>query len=72
MRILGGGLKGLKHENEFKYFDKKLKILGLNKSLYWFLNFEDEPLMSCRLCNFTHGENIRKIHISTRDCCQNT
>ncbi len=26
--------------------------MGLNKSLYWFLNFEYRPLMSCRLCDF--------------------
>ncbi len=45
-------LKGLGHEIEFKYFDKKWIILGLKKSIYWFLSVEDEPLMSCRLCHF--------------------
>jgi hypothetical protein len=25
---------------------------GQNKNLYWFLNFKDEPLMSCRLCHY--------------------
>jgi hypothetical protein len=25
---------------------------GQNKNLYWFLNFKDEPLMSCRLCDY--------------------
>ncbi len=29
-----------------------MDIPALKKILYWFLNFEDEPLMSCRLCNF--------------------
>jgi hypothetical protein len=41
---------------------KKQIILSQNKSLYYFLNFEDEPLMSCRLCHFSSGkgENIRE------------
>jgi hypothetical protein len=37
----------------------------INTSLYWFLNFEEEPMMSCRLCYFPHdeGEHIReKLH----------
>ncbi len=32
-------LKGLGHETEFKYFEKKWTLLNLNRSLYWFLNF---------------------------------
>jgi hypothetical protein len=47
-------LKGPDNDIEFKYFDKKWKILGLNKN--WFMNFEDEPLTSCRLCLFSRGE----------------
>jgi hypothetical protein len=32
-------LKGLIHEIELKYFDKKWILLGLKRNLYWFLNF---------------------------------
>ncbi len=45
--------KELVHEIEFKYFDKKDN--SLFRSLYWFLNFEDDPLMSCRLRHFPRG-----------------
>ncbi len=37
----------------------------INTSLYWFLNFENEPVMCCRLCHFPHdeGEHIwEKLH----------
>jgi hypothetical protein len=40
-------LKGRSVKMEFKYFDKKWTVLGLNKNLYWFMNFLDAPLMSC-------------------------
>ncbi len=43
-------------QNSNVFFIKKWIILVLNKSLYWFLNVEDDPRMSCRLCYF--GENI--------------
>jgi hypothetical protein len=38
-------LKGLGHEIEFKYFDKKLIVLVLNSYLSWFLNFQNTLLM---------------------------
>jgi hypothetical protein len=37
-------LRGLRHEIEFKYFEK-MHNLGLIKSLYLVLNFEDGPLI---------------------------
>jgi hypothetical protein len=45
-------IKGLGHEIEFKYLDKKIDNSLPKRNLYWFLNLEDEPLMSCRLCHF--------------------
>jgi hypothetical protein len=48
-------LRGLGHEKEFKYFDKnELFWVYVNKSLYQFLNFENE-LMSCRFFHFPSG-----------------
>jgi hypothetical protein len=47
-------LKGLGHEIEFKIVSK-IKNLGPNKSLYWLLNFGDEPFMSCRLYHLPPG-----------------
>jgi hypothetical protein len=32
-------LKGLTHEMEFDFFDKNEYVLGLNKNLYWLLNY---------------------------------
>jgi hypothetical protein len=39
-----------------KLFWQKWILLGPNKSLYRFLSFKDEPLMSCRLCHFLRGK----------------
>jgi hypothetical protein len=43
-------LEGQGHEMEFNILSK-IKNFGLNKSLYWPLNFGDEIFMSCRLCH---------------------
>jgi hypothetical protein len=48
-------LKGLAHEKELNFLTKKLIVLGLNKDLYWFLNFKDEFLMSYCISHFPHG-----------------
>ncbi len=47
--------KGLGLEIEFIFWQKWI-VLGPNKSLFWFLTFEDELLMSCRLCHFSSGK----------------
>ncbi len=39
-------------------------IWGLNRSFYWFLNFEDEPLCELSSLAFLNCENIwEKIHL---------
>ncbi len=54
--------KGTGSRDRIQIFWKKRIIPGQNKSLYFFFNFEDEPLMSCRLCHFPsdESENIRE------------
>ncbi len=41
-------IKGTGSIKRMKRFDKTGQF-GLNKNLYWFLNFKDEPLMRSRL-----------------------
>jgi hypothetical protein len=43
--------KGTGSRDRIQIVGQDCVILGLNKSLYQFLNFEDEPLMSRRLCH---------------------
>jgi hypothetical protein len=60
-------LIGFSYGDWVKYFDKMFTvILGLKKGLSFFLIFEDEPLIRCRVCHFPSGsgKNIwEKFHV---------
>jgi hypothetical protein len=47
LKCITGFSKGLLHEIEFKYLDKRT-VLVVNKYLFWFFNFQNASLMRCR------------------------
>jgi hypothetical protein len=44
-------LKGSGSKERIQIFWRKFMVTGLNRSLYWFFNFEDAPLMSYSTLN---------------------
>ncbi len=60
----GMHIKGLGHETEFKY-EWKWKVLGINKNLYWFLNFQNARLTRWDVENLQEVLFLQYIFILT-------
>ncbi len=49
-------MKGRNNQIEFNYLEKiTIVLIGPNKHLCRFLNFQNAPLMRCRHCHFPRG-----------------
>jgi hypothetical protein len=53
-------LIGTGSRDRIQTYGQKWRVLGINKNLYGFLNFQNAPLMRCRHCHFPchKGEDI--------------
>ncbi len=55
-----GSVKGTGSQDRIRIYGQKWIVLGMNKNLYWFLNFQNAPLMRCRQFHF-HQVKGKKI-----------